>query len=155
MFQIIRRGFLIFLHFFLAKTMTAFVKIIFYIFIYIKIYVYICVCVCVCACVCVCVCVCIDTHTLPPDLLIMWSENRSFMSNSLRSHGLCSPWNSPGQNTGVGSLSLLQEIFWTQRPNPGLPHCRRIICWLSHKESPPLIIQYKNTTSLGSGVSQV
>ena len=26
----------------------------------------------------------------------------------------CSPWNSPGQNTGVGSLSLLQGIFPTQ-----------------------------------------
>ena len=26
----------------------------------------------------------------------------------LRSHGLYSPWNSPGQNTGVDSLSLLQ-----------------------------------------------
>ena len=32
------------------------------------------------------------------------------MSNSLQSHGLDSPWNSPGQNTGVGSLSLLQGI---------------------------------------------
>ena len=30
------------------------------------------------------------------------------MSDSLRLHGLSSPWNSPGQNTGVGSLSLLQ-----------------------------------------------
>ena len=30
------------------------------------------------------------------------------MSNSLQPHGLYSPWNSPGQNTGVGSLSLLQ-----------------------------------------------
>ena len=29
-------------------------------------------------------------------------------------HGLHSPWNSPGQNTEVGSLSLLQEIFPTQ-----------------------------------------
>ena len=40
------------------------------------------------------------------------------MSESLRPHGLYSPWNSPGQNTGVGSLSLLQGIFptrdWTQ-----------------------------------------
>ena len=27
------------------------------------------------------------------------------MSDSLRPHGLYSPWNSPGQNTGVGSLS--------------------------------------------------
>ena len=36
------------------------------------------------------------------------------MSYSLRPHGLYSPWNSPGHNTGVGSLSLLQGIF----PNP-------------------------------------
>ena len=31
----------------------------------------------------------------------------SVMSDSLRPHGLYSPWNSPGQDTGVGSLSLL------------------------------------------------
>ena len=36
------------------------------------------------------------------------SESRSVMSDSLRPHGLYSPWNSPGQNTGMGSLSLLQ-----------------------------------------------
>ena len=36
------------------------------------------------------------------------SESRSVMSDTLRPHGLYSPWNSPGQNTGVGSLSLLQ-----------------------------------------------
>ena len=47
-----------------------------------------------------------------------------------------SPWNSPGQSTGVGSLSLLQGIFPTQGSNPGLPHCRQILCQLSHKESP-------------------
>ena len=44
-----------------------------------------------------------------------------------------SPWNSPGQNTGVGSLSLLQEIFPTQGLNPGLPHSRRILYQLSHQ----------------------
>ena len=33
------------------------------------------------------------------------SESRSVMSYSLRPHGLYSPWKSPGQNTGVGSLS--------------------------------------------------
>ena len=33
-------------------------------------------------------------------------------------------WNSPCQNTGVGSLSLLQQIFTTQESNPGLPHCK-------------------------------
>ena len=46
-----------------------------------------------------------------------------------------SPWNSPGQNTGVGSLSLLQGIFPTQGLNPGLLHCRQIFYCLSHKGS--------------------
>ena len=50
--------------------------------------------------------------------------------------GLYSPWNSPGQNTGVGSsLSLLQGIFPTQGLNPGLLHCRQILYQLSHKRS--------------------
>ena len=48
---------------------------------------------------------------------------------------LYSPWNSPGQNTGVGSLSLLQGIFPTQGSNPGLPHCRQILYQLSHREA--------------------
>ena len=51
--------------------------------------------------------------------------SHSVMSDSLQPQGLYSPWNSPGQNTGVGSLSLLQGIFPTQGSNPGLPHCRR------------------------------
>ena len=38
-----------------------------------------------------------------------------------------SPWDSPGKNTGVGSLSLLQEIFPTQGSNLGLSHCRRTL----------------------------
>ena len=42
------------------------------------------------------------------------------------------PWNSPGQNTGVGSLSLLQRIFSTQELNQGLPHCRRILYQMSY-----------------------
>ena len=48
---------------------------------------------------------------------------------------LYSPWNSPGQNAGVGSLSLLQGIFPTQGLNTGLPHCRQILYQLSHKGS--------------------
>ena len=51
-------------------------------------------------------------------------------------HGLYSPWNSPGQNVGVGSLSLLQGIFPTQGSNSGLPHCGRILYQLSHEENP-------------------
>ena len=44
------------------------------------------------------------------------------MSDSLWFHVLYSPWNSPGQNTGKGGLSLLQGIFPTQGLNSGLPH---------------------------------
>ena len=64
------------------------------------------------------------------------SESRSVVSDSLQPHGLYSPWNSPGQNTGVGSLSLLQGIFPTQGLNPGLLNCRQIRYQLSHKRSP-------------------
>ena len=64
------------------------------------------------------------------------SESCSVVSNSLQPHGQYSPWNSLGQNTGMGSLSLLQGIFPTQGLNPGLPHCRRILYQLSHKGSP-------------------
>ena len=51
------------------------------------------------------------------------------------SSGSFFPWNSPGQNTGVGSHFLLQEIFRTQGLNPGLPQCRWILCCLSHQGS--------------------
>ena len=44
-----------------------------------------------------------------------------------------SPWDSPGQNTGVGSYSLLQGIFPSQGSHPGLPHCRWILYQLNHK----------------------
>ena len=66
-------------------------------------------------------------------------ESRSVMSDSLRPPGLYSPWNSPGQNTRVGSLSLLQGIFPTQGSNlglPRLPHCRQILYQLNHQGSP-------------------
>ena len=61
------------------------------------------------------------------------SESHSVVSDSLQPHGLYSPWNSPGQNTGAGSRSLLQRIFPTQGSNPGLPHCRQILYQLSHQ----------------------
>ena len=75
--------------------------------------------------------------------------SRSVMSNSLRPHGLYSPWNSPGQNTGVGSLSLLQGIFPSQGSNPGLLHYKLILYQLSHKGSPT------NTQSLQTHVHHV
>ena len=48
------------------------------------------------------------------------NESRSVVSYSLRPHGLYSPWNSLGRNTGVGGLSLFQEIFPTQGSNRSL-----------------------------------
>ena len=69
------------------------------------------------------------------------------MSNSLRPHGLYSPWNSPGRNTGVGSLSLLQRIFPTQGSNPGLSHCRQILYQLSHKGSPVIAFKFMRKKS--------
>ena len=64
------------------------------------------------------------------------SESLSAVFDSMRPHGLYSPWNSPGQNTGVGNPSLLQGIFPTQGSNPDLPHCRWILHQLSPKGSP-------------------
>ena len=63
---------------------------------------------------------------------LLLCERQSVVSDSLRLHGLYSPSNSPGQNTGVGSHSLLQGIFPTQGSNPGLLHCRWIPYQLSH-----------------------
>ena len=68
-------------------------------------------------------------------LLVTESESHLVVSDSLWPHGLQSPWNSPGQNTGVGTCSLLQGIFPTQGSNPGLPQCRWILYQLSHKGS--------------------
>ena len=64
--------------------------------------------------------------------LLFESESGSVVSDSLQPHGIYSQWNSPGQDTRVDSLSLLQGIFPTQGSNPGLPHCRWILYQLSH-----------------------
>ena len=61
------------------------------------------------------------------------SKSHSLMSDSLRPHGLYSPWNSPGQNTVVESLSFLQQIFLIQESNRGLLHCRQILYQLSYQ----------------------
>ena len=85
----------------------------------------------------------------------MKNENESplVMSSSLGPHGLYSSWNSPGQNTGVSSCSLLQGIFPTQVSNPGLPHCRQILYYLTHQGSPRILewVDYP----LSSGSSQL
>ena len=70
------------------------------------------------------VCVCVLSHPV--------------VSDSLQRRGLCSLpgssvyGDSPGENTGVGCHALLEGIFPTQELNPGLPHCRQILYYLSH-----------------------
>ena len=70
---------------------------------------------------------------------LKWRESHSIVSDSLRPHGLYGPWNSPGRNTGVGTVFLLQGIFPTQGSNTGLLHYRQIIYQLSHKGSPRIL----------------
>ena len=82
--------------------------------------------------------------------VMKWSESRSVVSSSLQPHALYSPWSSPGKNTGVVSLFLLQGIFPTQGSNPGLPHCGRILYQLSHKGSPRILEWVANPFSSGS-----
>ena len=67
------------------------------------------------------------------------SESCSVRSDSLLSHGPYSSWNSPGQNTGVGSLTLLQGIFPIQESNPGFLQGGSILYQLSHKGSPRML----------------
>ena len=80
----------------------------------------------------------------------MKSESHSAVSDSLPPHGLYSPWSPLGQNTGVGSLSLLQGIFPTQGSNPGIPHCRGILHQLNHKGSPRILEWVAYPISSGS-----
>ena len=70
---------------------------------------------------------------------VLWTTFISFLHIFIRPSGLYSPWNSLGQNTEVGSLSLLQGIFPTQGSNPRLPRCRQILNQLSHKGSPRIL----------------
>ena len=90
-------------------------------------------------------------HQGRPTLLYQ-SESHSVMSDYLQPHGLYKPWNSLGQNTGVGRLSLLQGIFSTQGSNSGLPHCRQFLYQLSHKGSPRILEWIAYPFSRGSSL---
>ena len=74
---------------------------------------------------------------------VKWSESHSVVLTLWS-------WNSPGQNTGVGSRSLLQGIFPTQGLNPGLPHCRQSLYQLSHQGNPRILEWVAYTFSSGS-----
>ena len=57
------------------------------------------------------------------------------------------PAESPGKamNTGVGSLSLLQGIFLTQKSNWDPLHCRQILYQLSYQGSPFPCVEHSKT----------
>ena len=84
------------------------------------------------------------------------SESRLVVSDSLQSHQLYSPWNSPGQNTGVGFCSLLWGIFPTQGSNPHLLHWQVDSLPLSHLGSPScaLLTQIPALSGLVPNASQ-
>ena len=76
----------------------------------------------------------VDWHVSVYELSESESGSHSVLSDSLWPHGLYSPCDSPSQNSGVGSLSLLQGIFPTQGLNSGLPHWGQILHHLSYNE---------------------
>ena len=51
------------------------------------------------------------------------------------------------KNTGVGSHSLFQRIFLTQKSNLGLLHCRQILYQLSYQGSPIQVLSLPKRTS--------
>ena len=64
------------------------------------------------------------------------------------------PWNSLGQNTAVGRLSLLQGIFPTQESNQDLLCCRQIVYQLSYQGS-PIRVDISENGEVGSSVDTV
>ena len=82
--------------------------------------------------------------------LVGWKRKLLSHGQLFVTHRLYSPWNSPGQNTGAGSLSLLQGIFPNQESNTGLPHCRQILNQLRHRERPRILEWVAHPFSRGS-----
>ena len=58
------------------------------------------------------------------------------------------------KNTGVGSLSLLQEIYPTQESNQGLLHCRWILYQLSYQGSHQSLKDLEQLCSLRAKITK-
>ena len=77
-------------------------------------------------------------YAVEPTTFTLCVLSRSVVFDSLWPHGLqptrlLCPMEFSGKNTGVGSHSLLREIFPTQGSNPGLLYCRWILYHVSHQ----------------------
>ena len=98
-------------------------------------------------------------ESFPKSQLFAWSGQSTGVSALAsflpkNTQDLSRPWKSPGQNTEVGSLSLLWGIFQSQGLNPGLLHCRQILYQLSHKGSPRILEWVAYPFSSGSSLSR-
>ena len=113
-----------------------------------------------------------ESHAAIASFLVLWTaqqpvwfevaslsewvnESHLVVSSSLQPHGPYSPSTSAGQNTEVGSLSLLQGIFPTQGLNPGLLHCRQILYQLSHQGSKKILEWVAIPSSRGSSQPRI
>ena len=95
----------------------------------------------------------------PPAMRETWVRSLGWEDPLLLNHfsrvQLCAtPWIVHGilqaRNTGVGSCSLLPEIFPTLGSNLGLPHCRQILSQLNHQGSPRILVWVAYPFSRGS-----
>ena len=89
----------------------------------------------------------LDCEDLSFFFFFFFNVSHSVVSNSLTPHRLqpariLYPWNFPGKNSGAGCHFRLQVIFWTQRLNLGLPHCRQILYHLSQERRPPATLLF-------------
>ena len=78
-------------------------------------------------------------HLTHPQCKVKVAQSYPTLYNPVEPARLVYPWNSPGQDTGVGCHDLLQGIFPTQGWNPGLPHCRWILYHLRHQGNPRIL----------------
>ena len=85
----------------------------------------------------------LEPHTLECEVKrALGSTERSEVKVAQSCSTLCNSMdyrNSPGQNTGMGSLSLFQGIFPAQGSNPGFLLFRQILYQPSHKGSPRIL----------------
>ena len=90
--------------------------------------------ICYCAWLCVKHFLCIvSSPRTPINEVKSLSRVRLFATPWTVAFGLVCPWDSPGNNTGVGCHFLRQGNFPTQGSNPGLPHYRQTLCRLSYE----------------------
>ena len=89
------------------------------------------------------------------EFFLKWNEVKVAQSYPTFCNPMDCPWDSLGQNSEVGSLSLLQGIVPIQGLNPGLLHCRQILYQLGHKGSPRILEWVAYPFSRGSSDSGI